>query len=168
MASDAFDALGIPPRFGLAREDIERRYLALVSGAHPDADPGSDAAARTALLNDARAVLLDPERRAAALLARLGGPPPDRDRALPPDFLSEMMDVREELDGAQRSRDPAALLRWRSWAQERRAAFIADVTRAFDALGPSPAGSDLAAIRRSLNAWRYVERMLEQMEDPAG
>ena len=44
------------------------------------------------------------------------------------------------------------------------------VNRLFDALGERPDAPALAAIRRELNAWRYIERLIEQLDpdyDPA-
>lgn len=161
-APDPFDALGLPARFDLARDLIERHYLARVACAHPDASPGSpDAALSAAALNDARATLADPERRAAALLQRLGGPPAEQDKTLPPGFLAEMMEARSEMEGDLESGDPATRDRWRAWASARRAALIADVAAAF----AGAPGADLPAVRRLLNAWRYVERTLEQLEE---
>ena len=166
MPPDPFTALGLEPRFDLSREDIERSYLSRVSVQHPDARP-SDAAANApaADLNDARAVLLDPERRAGALLARLGGPAPEKDKSLPPAFLAEMMEIRENLEDARRGSDPSRLDHWRAWSRQRRAAMIEEVAGLFTSLPPSPAPSALGAVRRTLNAWRYIERMIEQMED---
>jgi len=165
MRPDAFDALGLEPRFDLSREDIERNYLARVVAIHPDgglqhrADDSGAAA-----LNDARAVLLDPERRASVLLARLGGPSAERDKSLPPEFLAEMMTVREEMESALTSGDLKERDRWRVWARERRALMIAEVSAAFNAITPGSAPAAMAMVRRSLNAWRYIERMVQQLE----
>ncbi len=165
MERDAFRVLGLEPRFDLSREDIERRYLALVAAHHPDAAPGAGADdSGSARLNDARAALLDPERRAGALLAALGGPPPDQDKSLPPEFLAEMLEVREQVDEALASGDPARVHEWHSRARDRRARMIEDVGAAFAALTAPPAPAALAGIRRGLNAWRYIERMIEQIE----
>lgn len=166
MPQDPFTALGLEPRFDLSRDDIERRYLSRVSVQHPDAqssDPAGNAS--TADLNDARAVLLDPEHRAGALLTRLGGPAPERDKSLPPAFLAEMMEIRENLEDARQSADPARLEHWRTWSRERRAAMIEEVAGLFASLPPSPAPAALGAVRRTLNAWRYIERMIEQLEE---
>jgi DnaJ-domain-containing protein 1 len=159
---DPFAALGLPHRFDLTQAAIERAYLGRIAASHPDAvgrggrdDDSGDAAA----LNDAKAALLDDGRRAEALLAHLGGPTANQERALPPGFLEEMLDVRERLD-ADLDADPVgARPRWRDWAQARRETHVA-VLQGLFARTPAP----LRDIRLILNQWRYIERMLEQLD----
>lgn len=166
MPTDPFDLLGLPARFPIESAELERHYLAkaaeLNSLPSPD-DP--QAAERWAMLNDARTALADPEHRACALLARLGGPPAEKDKSLPPEFLAEMMEVRESVEAAVSSGRPEDLAHWRSWASQRRRRLIAEVTRLFAELGPDPQGAPLRQIRVTLNAWRYIERLVEQLED---
>src|SRR5262249_24085423 len=106
MDRDAFDILGIVPRFDLAPGEVQRAYLARASAAHPDragrggGDGGGEAEEGASALNGARADLEDPERRAAVLLKRLGGPAKEQDRSLPDGFLMEMMEVREAMEAA--------------------------------------------------------------------
>jgi curved DNA-binding protein CbpA len=166
MPPDPFDLLSIPARFDLDPAELERRYLAAVSALHPDlASPGdTQAPARSAALNDARAILTDPERRATVLLTRLGGPRPDQEKALPPDFLSEIMEVRQSVEAALASGRPEETERWRTWARQRRREFIGWASAAFAALPQSPDAGVLRDIRRRLNAWRYIERLIEQLE----
>ena len=168
-AHDPFTTLGLEPRFDLTDAEIEAAYLARVSTAHPDAAPAGTTPADPAALNDARAALLDAERRANALLAHLGGPGPSEDKSLPDGFLMEMMEVRGEIEDAIASGGDAERARWEAWADEQRAEFVQDVTARFaaaDGSQPEP----LAAIRTRLNAWRYIERLIEQLDpdyDPA-
>jgi DnaJ-domain-containing protein 1 len=135
--------------------------------AHPDLG-GEDGAQDSAALNDARATLADPERRANALLALLGGPTKEEDNALPDGFLMDMMEVREELEAAHASSDAGETARLGAWADEQRADYIARVSGLFGQLGATPSRDELGAIRRQLNAWRYIERMLEQIDPDAG
>ncbi len=163
---DAFDHLGLPPVFALEPAALQRAYLARVAALHPDrarpdtADTG-DSGAAAAALNHARATLLDPEARANALLARLGGPAKEADRTLPEGFLAEMMTLREAIDGCRAGGDAGAVAAHVAQARARRAAHEARVAALF-AAGPVPAA--LREIRRELNAWRYLERLLEQAE----
>lgn len=161
---DAFEILGLPKAFDLDPAALQRAYLAGAARLHPDMTRGSAGdgeLADVSDLNRAKAVLSDPERRAEELLAALGGPAKEADKSLPAGFLMRIMDVRTELDGARQSGDAAAVSRWRSWAQEQRAEFVRTVREMFARAAPP-----LAEIRRTLNAWRYIERMIEQM-DPA-
>jgi molecular chaperone HscB len=164
---DPFDLLGLPPRFDLDSAAMQRAYLLRSAAAHPDLaqDPAHDPAAAdsAAALNRARQQLEDPESRADALLARLGGPAREADRSLPAGFLPEIMDVREQMEAAIAAGDAAATAHWHQWAMMRRAEHIASVTASFASLSSPPAQGTLKEIRRSLNAWRYIERMLEQL-----
>lgn len=121
-----------------------------------------DAASLTA----ARATLADPEQRAVALLAALGGPSASADRSLPDGFLMEMMELREQVESELEAGGPGARDRWAGLAEARRRAHIGRVGAMFAALGDPASPNELGAIRRELNAWRYTERLIEQL-DPA-
>ncbi|MBZ0171321.1 MAG: hypothetical protein K8E66_02985 [Phycisphaerales bacterium] len=165
--ADPFDTLGFEPRFDLASAEIERAYLARIASAHPDRD--ADSAGPAAALNIARATLLNAERRANALLARLGGPGPADDKSLPDGFLMEMMAVRGEIEGAIAEGGDDVRRAWEAWAEGRRAGYVDRITPLF----ARAAGGDrsvLTEIRTGLNAWRYIERLIEQLDpdyDPA-
>lgn len=163
MPTDAFDMLGLEPRFDLNAADLQRAFLALSASAHPDRAGGDEV--RAAALNAARQALADPEQRANALLARLGGPAKEADRSLPEGFLAAMMDARERLEDARARGDAGAVDGWLAWAEERRSGHVRAVGALFAACPV-----DTAAVRRELNAWRYIERMIEQIEgaDPLG
>lgn len=169
MTWDPFAVLALPRRFDLERSDIERAYLARAGQAHPDlatSDDHGDASAEVAAgdLNRARQDLSDPETRATILLALQGGPSKDQDRSLPDGFLMEMMDVREQMEAAAAAGDRARIEHWERWANQQRAGHIRTVAEMFagvDATNPDPVA--LRAIRSRLNAWRYIERMLEQL-----
>ena len=170
MAADVFDLLGVPARFDVDRAVIQRAYLSKAASAHPDIDSGEDADIQSAALNRARAVLEDPERRAGALLERMGGPGKGEDKSLPPGFLMSIMETREEIEMALASRDAQECRRWEAWAQEQRGEYQARVGRLFEAAGDSRDAAALRAIRQELNAWRYIERLIEQLDpdyDPA-
>ncbi len=176
---DPFDLLGLSPSFSLGSDEITRAYLRRAALVHPDLDSaehsGDDAEAGNAAssaaeaLNRAKTTLQNPELRAIALLARLGGPGPE-DRSLPPGFLIEMMERREEVEASLASEGAAARARWRNWALERRAAHIGRVGGLFGraATGGPDARSLLREVRIELNAWRYIERMIEQLEQHEG
>jgi hypothetical protein len=51
------------------------------------------------------------------------------------------------------------------WALQRRQQHIDTVRAMFASISESPSPETLAAIRRELNAWRYIERMIEQLRD---
>lgn len=134
---------------------VNRAYLSRSAALHPDLAAGDgDAPRKMAELNEAKRVVEDPERRANALLARLGGPSKEEDRSLPDGFLMEMMEIREhmEADGA------AARGKWEEWAKRRRGEAIKEVEAMFRE-------GKRMEIRQRLNAWRYIERMMEQLAE---
>lgn len=154
---DAFDTLQLPARFDLAPQDIQRAYLARAAALARETDEAVAAA-----LNSARMTLEDPEKRASALLLRLGGPAKEADRSLPDGFLLEMMDVREQIAAAHA--DAGAIDKWEDWGEHRRQIHIEAVGRLFANIGAAaPERAALLAIRRELNAWRYIERLIEQL-----
>jgi molecular chaperone HscB len=167
--TDPFATLGLPRRFDLGPSAVDRAYLARIAALHPDAamsgggggEDGGHDDEPAAALNHAKAALLDDELRAETLLTLLGGPSKADERGLPPGFLQEMMDVRERLDEDLAADPVAARERWGTWAKSRRESH-AETLRAMFAQSSPP----LRDIRLILNQWRYVERMLEQIDRP--
>lgn len=153
--------LGLPESMDLSREQIEMAALERSALLHPDAGGGDEEAeAALAEVNDARATLANPESRAGALLEVLGGPAASADGSLPEGFLAKMMGIREEVEGAIASKDETELARWRAWAIGRRKEHAGRVS---DLLRGGTDRAVLKAVRLELNAWRYVERMIEQV-----
>lgn len=162
---DPFDVLGLPARFDVDPASLHAAWLRGSALLHPDAShaggaPNDERLARLADLNRAKSVLADPIHRAEALLERLGGPAKDADKSLPDGFLLEMLDVREQVEQAGEDQDE--INRWEAWAERRRAEAVRTVSGLFDAHASGVSGA-LTDIRRELNAWRYIERMLEQL-----
>lgn len=161
MPRDPFEILGLAPTFDLTPAQVERAYLMRMAAAHPDAagDAVGDEDELAAGLNEARATLIDPERRALAVLARLGGPGPEV-RALPAGFLPEIMGVREEVEAELGSGNAEARPKWREWVAAKRLEYASRV-------GGLLARGDATSLREArvqLNAWRYIERLAEQLE----
>lgn len=165
---DAFDLLGLPACFDLSRQTIERAYLARSRRFHPDlvgADVASQATAQrmTAELNLAARGLRNLESRANLLLARLGGPTKESDKSLPPGFLQSVLETRMQIEESRG--DPEQRVRWEQWAQDQRNAYANAVATMFRSLAPGAADATTRIqIRQSLNAWRYIERLIEQLD----
>ncbi|MCA9294675.1 MAG: DnaJ domain-containing protein [Phycisphaerales bacterium] len=160
---DPFDLLGIAPRFPADLEAVEAAWLAASAKLHPDrAKDPSQAAQDLARINHAKQVLSSFEGCANALLARLGGPAAEDDKALPEGLLVEMLEARDRLDEARGNE--AAMQEIEAWAREHRDRHLVHVT---ELLSVARSGSDpqlLHDIRVQLNAWRYIERFLEQID----
>jgi curved DNA-binding protein CbpA len=163
---DPFAVLGLPRRYDLTAEQVERAYLQRVAALHPDlmaaealAELGGDgleAERESSELNDARRILADPEQRAIALWRLLGG---IEDKSLAPAFLMEMMAIREDMQASSSDR-----AKWDAWTSRRREDHQHKVAALFAAIhAGQPAGPLLKQIRLELNAWRYIERMAEQI-----
>jgi molecular chaperone HscB len=170
-APDPFEILGLHPRFDLAPAELRAAHLSRSRELHPDVAGmgGEDDAA--AALNQAKRLLEDPETRAEVLLTRLGGPSKEMDRSLPPSFLHEMLEIREQIGEAIDARSLAEIVKWEDWAQERRRKHIARVDEHFRKLinhSTGPDSDSLKAIRLELNMWRYVQRLIEQLSDAEG
>jgi len=168
--SNPFAVFGLPPRFDLDASAIERSYLSKLARAHPDVGEGGDEP-DAAELNLARAALLDAEQRGNALLEVLGGPSASACKDLPDGFLMEMMTRRQEIEEEIAQAGDQSRTRWEAWARDERAQYARSVGECFDALGEAPNPEKLVEIRVLLNAWRYIERLIEQLDpeyDPAG
>lgn len=171
MPIDAFDILGVRPGFDLDLDKLNQAYLIAAAAIHPDLAAGSDSAPqRMAEVNQSRRILANPELRADLLLKRLGGPAADAEKGLPPRFLAEMMSVREEIEEVLAQTDPAkrevGRRHWETWARTEREKATLQVSEMFKAV-PADAASRAGAlqqIRVRLNAWRYVERLMEQLD----
>lgn len=172
--TNPFARMGIDPTFALDTDALQARFLALSAEHHPDrfSDPAdqADAADRIARINEAYQTLSDPERRANALLAVLGGPAPEDDKSLPQDLLSEMIDIRERQEEATESGDEAKIRELADWARDRRDTSLKRIAMLFKmaTMGDDVQQEKLAIIRVELNALRYYERMIEQLPDLAG
>ncbi len=169
-SGNPFKILGLAERFDLSSPEVNSAYLRAAARNHPDrfTDPAERAAAegRIAAINEAKAALLDDEARAGALLKTLGGPSKEEERGLPPGLLMEMMEVRTAMEEEIASGRAEAREKWKSWALARRAEHVERVRRLFAQCAVAPEPGTLREIRIELNAWRYAERMIEQL-DPA-
>lgn len=154
-----FALLGLPPVYTIDEAALQRAWLKRSAKLHPDrAGNDADAARRLALINTAKATLEHPERRANALLEAMGGPSKEDDNALPDGLLMEMFEIREKHE----SGDAQTRATIEAWGSERRAKHERTIAEMFAGLGDPPAQDALHAIRKELNAWRYIERFLSE------
>lgn len=169
---DPFHTLGLEASFELDRPTIESAYLKRAARFHPDTvgddpDAREEAARNTARLNHARETLSDAERRAEALLVRLGGAARGDDKSMPQGFLMQMMELREQIESELADPDDAgARTRWEDWATQRRAEAVDRIRTLFASSHPEK----LNQIRLELNQLRYIVRLIDQLDpdyDPA-
>jgi molecular chaperone HscB len=171
-----FEVFGIPQRFDLDANALEKRFRELSLALHPDrATKGADAKERrlalerTTALNEAHKILRDPVRRAFYLL-KLYGVDLDREDAgsqkdMPAEFLEEVIELREQLAEARLEKDlPRAQAMAKQVEQQQEDALESAVNR-LRALEKSP--GDAAALKdaaHQLGRVRYFTRFLEEVE----
>jgi molecular chaperone HscB len=154
---DHFERLGLPRRFSLAADGLERNYLARSRAVHPDL-AGESAMEESSRLNEAYATLRDPFRRAEYLLKLLSGPGAKEVSQAPPEFLEEMMEFRERMEEAKPN--PIAWADLEAELLARRERIVLEVGEQMDGANP-----DLRMARMNLNAARYLAGLLRDFED---
>lgn len=163
--ADHFERLGLPRRFSLDPAALEAAYLDRSRAVHPDFHQFGSGAEQTAsetmaaAVNEAYTTLKDPFRRAEHLLAMLGGPSAAEVKDIPPAFLMEMMDLREEIERA----DAAGKARHEADAKKRLDALFTGLVPLFDNAEVNPAAR--MAIRKELNAAKYLKGLLRDLRD---
>jgi molecular chaperone HscB len=170
-APDPFQVLGLERTHRIDLEELRRRYLRISRLTHPDffATAGEAEKARaeraSAALNTAFAVLADEAARADHLVGALGGPDENAERAMPKEFLMEVLEWNETLDAARRGEPvpPGSLDGLRRDLQARRGESLAAVAKLLDPL-PERGADALRQARRALNVVRYVDRALAELE----
>ncbi len=160
---DPFETLGIAPNFDVDLEVLERIHRRLSKAVHPDrhihtgTSERREALARAMSVNEAWRIVRDPVRRAEALLSLSGyalvessGP------KLGPEFLMEMLELREALADAGRAHDVAAVRALGRSIRARAAEAEEDLAVGF-ARGPSEATVS------KLGELRFYRRFLDEV-----
>lgn len=161
--SEAFQVLGVDPRFDLSPRDLRAAWMRRAASAHPDAAGAVDESAR---VNDAMRILSDPIERAQALLEERGAAAVDG-RAMPQAFLLEMMELRERADAC--AGDAAATAELRAEAGLRRETAIAEIAQVFSASGSGAlAAAVVEQVIGQINVIRAFDRMIEQLDRESG
>jgi molecular chaperone HscB len=160
---DPFATLGIAPSFDVDLPALEKTHRELSRALHPDRYVGASASERRAALeravavNEAWRIVREPIRRAEALLALRGmaideGTEPKAS----PEFLMDMLEQREALADARRSKDLAAV---KSIA----GAIEGLARRAQDELARGFAQGELDGLRAKLGELRFYRRLLDEV-----
>jgi molecular chaperone HscB len=168
---DPFDTLGVPVGFRVDSDELRRRMLRFSRMTHPDffANAGPEMLERaeraSAILNASHSLLADAAARADWLIGSLGGPDENEERAMPKEFLLEVLEWNELLEearsGSAVTEDRLSSLR--SDLERRRAAALEVVAGLLEPL-PSRGSPALREARREVNVVRYVDRTLGELE----
>lgn len=165
-----FEILGLRPGFELEGSELRRRSTRFSRLVHPDFFAGADPAVReraernSARLNQAFDVLADAQKRADWLVVHLGGPTEESERSMPQAFLMEVLEWNELLEEVRASgaADPRLAGLAADLAQ-RRAQGLERLARLLQPL-PARGAPELVAARSELNALRYLDRALREIE----
>jgi DnaJ-domain-containing protein 1 len=169
---DPFRALGLEPSIGLDAEALRTKQLQYSRWIHPDyfaASPELRALAETNTghLNAALDALEEPMRRADHLVRSLAGPSDDEVKGMSQAFLMEVLDWNESLETAREadagSPQRQAALNLKPELETQRTEHITAITQLLEPL-PEPGSELLTTARLQLNALRYLDRALEQLE----
>jgi molecular chaperone HscB len=159
------------PTYALDRDDLRRRLLKATRSVHPDffgteaADVRRLAEDNSARLNEAYSILSDDVARADWLVRHLGGPDEQTERAMPQAFLAEVLEWNEALEEARANpaeSAPALEALARDLAS-RRTGSLAALSQILTPL-PQQSSPQLKRARSELNAIRYVDRALSEIE----
>ena len=120
-----FELFGLEPAFKLDAERLERAYREIQASIHPDRYAHSGDADRrasmqwTARVNEAYRTLKNPVQRGKYLLELNGVDVAfETNTAMPAEFLVRQLELRESLEEARTSRDPAKLSHLRAGLRE--------------------------------------------------
>lgn len=161
--TDAFETLGVAPRFGLDLALLEQRHRALSAALHPDRYVGRPAGERRQALgraievNAAYRELRDPLRRAELLLARA---PAHAEPPIDDDFLMEALEAREDLRELAKRRDISGIEAALASVEVAVRALEAELSTLLDEDAPSGASTTRAAAL--LGQLRYHRRYLDE------
>jgi molecular chaperone HscB len=162
-----FELLGVRASYDVDTPDVRRKYLELMQSIHPDRMTSGGAEVRrlsmrlSAQINQAFQVLLDPVLRAEYLLELAGGPSAADDKQVPRAVLEGTLELRQQIEEAEKNQDRSALDSVREQVQRRFDATLAEISGLARQLpGDEQTRADL---RGKLNTIRYYRKLLEQL-----
>jgi molecular chaperone HscB len=169
-----FERLGLPRRFDLASETIEKQYLARSREVHPDFHQlSSSIEQQTSLelssaINQAYQVIREPFARADYLLQLEGGPSASETAEMPTSFLAEVLELREQIEELKASNNTSSKLE--EQLESRKDSLLGDIGKQFSKLEGLPTESiersrTLLNIRQLLNASKYIQGLLRDFRE---
>jgi molecular chaperone HscB len=159
-----FQLFDLPERFRVDESKLDSRYRELQREVHPDRYAGaSQAEQRVSMqlatrVNEAYRALRSPIDRARYLLSLRGVDPQlETNTAMPAEFLTEQMELREALDEAIEAEDGKKLAALAAQQRGERAALLAKIETQLDAASWNEAA---ATVRQLM----FLERFGEDIE----
>lgn len=166
-----FELIGLIPAYAIDAQDLKKRVLRISRDIHPDffstsGDGERELAERnSARVNRAFEILSDEVERADWIVTSLGGPTEQNERAMPRDFLMEVLEWNETLAEAREAVDTLdpRLAPLRDELSSRRATLLASIATLLTPLPPR-GSENLLLVRQRLNSIRYIDRALTEIE----
>jgi molecular chaperone HscB len=166
---DPFATLGLPRRYEIDMRQLETSYRELQKALHPDKHAGAGASQRRMSLlkavevNEAYRVLKDDLRRAEALLALYDAAAAREQGREDPEFLMEVLELREALGEAKAARDLEAVRRMAASVAQRAQDARSELVHAFDALPGAHGADELARVSGLIGRLKYFRRFLDEV-----
>lgn len=155
-ADSPFRLLNLPEKFALLPSEIEVAWQRAIALVHPDRFADKSAVEKRVAeqwatrINDAKALLADPAKRAESLLAIKGVElKKETDTAMAPQFLAEQFRWREE---AENGRDITPIV------QSRYGALIKEIGQALDE------GNDWQTAREKTRELLFIQKIASSLE----
>lgn len=159
---DHFELFGLPVRFEVDGEALERAYREIQSRVHPDRFAHAGDAERRASLqwttrvNEAHRTLKDPVQRAKHLLELRGVDVAfETNTAMPADFLMQQMELREALEEAG---DASSLDSLRQQLRDSRSSLEKEIAEAIDAR------KDYQGAANLVRKLQFLQRLDEEID----
>jgi molecular chaperone HscB len=163
-----FELFGLPRAYALDKNDLSQKYLAISRNIHPDKFATQDeqmqvfALRMSAAVNKAYEVLRDPFQRAEYLLELSGGKSAAQDKRVPPELLTKVMTLREEIDEAKEADDFGTLESLKVNVSHQREEVQMRISDLCDELEHSDAQAQ-DALRLELNSMKYLNNLMAQL-----
>jgi molecular chaperone HscB len=180
-----FDVFGLKPSFQIDVAELERRYRDMQRAVHPDRHAGSPARHRQQALghaitvNEAYRALKDDLARAHALLELIASSRPprqdacqdsqtgrDEEAAVDPQFLLEVMELRESLADVRRSKSMPRLRELTKVVRAKQQDTMMTMQSLFEqALSePRPTDAVMSNLRAYTGELHYYRRFLQEAD----
>ena len=160
-----FDLFGLAPAYALETDALERSYREIQSRVHPDRFAHAGDAERRASLqwttrvNEAFQILKNPVTRAKHLLELHGVDVAfETNTAMPSEFLTQQMELRESLEDATAKKDSARLDSLRKDLGKSRLSLQQQIAEAIDAK------KDYAAAAGLVRKLQFLDRLDEEID----
>ena len=161
LADDDFTLLALPQQYAVNPAELQARWKAALTTAHPDRFSQAGAAGQrlamqwSVRLNEAYQRLKHPLKRAEYLCALRGVKvDAERNTAMPAAFLMQQMEWREALDDAKTDAAKDAI---RSELKAQAALYEAQIAKAFDV------DNQPAQATQLVRAWMFVDKLQKQI-----